>query len=400
MSKKRALFLVVIVGITMAILGSVSSYYIIKYGQNNGSFYVTGEQYETMMELYDLKDLNQIIRDNYYEDVDEQTLIDGALSGMVDSLGDEYSEYYTKEEFQQFDEQYEGSYIGLGAMISAGSSGYPEIVEIFADTPMYENEVQVGSHIISINGENLKGKDLEYIGSLMRGEAGTKLTIEIEYAGEVKEYTMARTNLTSQMVFSNMVTDEIGYINIKEFSGDCVEEFNTALESIDQEGASGVIIDLRDNPGGFMDHVTQIADRLLPECTIVSTKDKNGEQNVWKSDGEYWDKPIVVLINENSASAAEVLTGALQDNQRATVVGVTSFGKGVVQSLIELPQSGAGVKLTTAVYYTPSGKMIQGTGIQPDIEVQLPQEVLDNPSQMTEETDTQLQKAIEVLQGE
>ena len=146
--------------------------------------------------------------------------------------------------------------------------------------------------------------------------------------------------------------------------------------------------------------MTQIADRLLPECTIVSTKDKNGEQNVWKSDGEYWDKPIVVLINENSASAAEVLTGALQDNQRATVVGVTSFGKGVVQSLIELPQSGAGVKLTTAVYYTPSGKMIQGTGIQPDIEVQLPQEVLDNPSQMTEETDTQLQKAIEVLQGE
>ena len=239
--------------------------------------------------------------------------------------------------------------------------------------------------------------ELTLISNRIRGERGTEVTLTVRRNDQTLELRAERGEIDIQYVESKMIEGNIGYIALSEFSLNCVEEFEKALQDLQEEGAEAFILDLRSNPGGYVDSAVAIADMLLPSGTIVYTKDKNDNEQTYTSDAACVDLPMVVLINENSASASEILVGALQDHEAATIVGVKSYGKGVIQRVLPISNGGA-LRVTIASYYTPNGRNIHGVGITPDIEVQLPDEVREDPTLLTEQTDTQLQKAIEVAQ--
>ena len=209
-------------------------------------------------------------------------------------------------------------------------------------------------------------------------------------------FTVQREEVHITYVTSRMLANNIGYIKIDEFSGSALEEYQQAVAQLQEQGMHAMILDLRDNPGGFVDYAVEIADELLPQATIISVRDKNGNEKQYTSDSKSMDFPMAVLVNQNSASASEILTVALKENQRAAIIGEKTYGKGIIQSHFNLSWGGY-LKLTTASYYSPDGNAIHEVGVMPDIEVSLPEEIQNDPSLLTDETDTQLQKAIEVL---
>jgi len=399
-SKKRAAFLIVIISVTVGIVFSILTYTItVNQPNKDGEIYLSGEEYRDYLRLYQVKVVNDLIDDNYYQNVDEDVLMTGALKGMVAALDDPYSAYYTKEEFQAFDESYEGSYTGVGMLVTKDKDdGYLTVLHVFADSPAAEAEILSGDKIISVDDKGIADVDIETAAGWLKGPEGTKVTVMFERAGERFTKEMVRKPVEIDRLTFSMIDADIGFINIFEFSGNCVEKFEEAKAFMAEEQAKGVVIDLRGNPGGFMNHVTRILDDILPEGKLVYTIGKEGEQtDVRMSDADCWDMPLVVLVNEYSASASEIFAGAIQDYHTGAIVGTTTYGKGVVQSIIEIPETGTGVKLTTSMYYTPEGRSINGIGIYPDYYVELPAEVIKDPSMFSEETDTQLNKAVEVL---
>ena len=349
--------------------------------------------------IFDLyEEIGTLLNQSYYQQVDTDKVADGALHGMVEALGDPYTQYMNSEELADYNAASEESYEGIGVQVSKDEQGYPVIIRVFANTPAEKAGLQVNDRIRSIDGQEVDPEqELTVISNRIRGEKGTKVTLIVERNDQKKEFEAERSEIEIQYVESQMLEGKIGYITLSEFSLNCVEEFQTALQDLQDRGAKALILDLRSNPGGYVDSAVAIADMLLPSGKIVYTKDKNGNEQTYTSDAKCVDLPMAVLINENSASASEILVGALQDHEVATVVGMKSYGKGVIQRVLPISNGGA-LRVTIAAYYTPNGRNIHGVGITPDVEVQLPDEVLDDPTLLTEQTDTQLQKAIEVIQ--
>lgn len=314
--------------------------------------------------------------------------------GMLNSLDDPYSVYYTVEEMSDLMESSSGEYSGIGAYISQN----PDTKECYIARPMpgspaEEAGVLPNDYIYEIDGEDVLGQDINVVVSKIKGPEGTtvKIGFKHENKGEIDYINIERRTIEVAMLEHSMLEDNIGYIWIYEFEGKTLSQFNSAYDELKKDGMKGLIIDLRDNPGGDLDCVVKLSDKFLDEGTIVYTKTKNGKGETFKSDAKCEKLPIVIITNENSASASEILTGSLKDRGVAKVVGKTTFGKGIVQALFEL-NDGSGVKITESEYYLPNDECIHGVGIDPDYEVDLDYEAYHKDG-----TDAQKDKAIEVM---
>ena len=329
----------------------------------------------------------------YLDEVSAETLREGAYEGIVAALGDLYSVYYTSEEAEEVFEQSEGIYYGIGAYVQMDTvSGYAKITGTIKGTPAEEAGLQAGDILYMVEGEDMAGLDVTQVVLRIKGEEGTKVHLTLVRDNEYVEVDVERRKIESPTIEYSMLDDRMGYVQITEFDDVTVNQFSEALDSLQAADAQGMILDLRGNPGGNLYSVVDIADMLLGEGLILYTEDKQGRREEYSSKASMAiDIPIVVLVDGNSASASEVLSGALKDHGKATLVGTTTFGKGIVQTIRTL-RDGSAIKLTMSAYYTPSGTNIHGTGIEPDVVVEF-----DGEAYQENGYDNQLEKAKEVL---
>lgn len=339
--------------------------------------------------------IQKVIDAYYLEEENVEDVKEGVYKGMVDALGDPYSVYFTKEEYDAFKESYTGEYCGIGAsLLQDADTGIITIVKAFDGSPAKEAGMMTDDILYKVNGEEVTGQDLTEVVSKVKGLENT--TVEITILRDSKEIEMEVTRKTISIptVESKMLENNIGYILISEFDEVTTSQYAEAYNSLQSQGMNSLIVDLRNNPGGGLSVVAEILDTILPEGMIVYHEDKNGYREEYKSDEEHKiDIPMAVLVNGNSASASEIFAGAVKDYGIGTLIGTKTFGKGVVQQMIDLGD-GSAMKVTISKYYTPSGVCIHGTGIEPDIELEF-----DSEAYKKDETDNQLQKAIEVLKG-
>lgn len=356
---------------------------------------VSANSVATQNTLNKLDVIEETIDKYYLEDVDEQTLENGIYKGMVESLGDPYSTYYAPDELEQIQEKTEGIYYGIGAYIGIDTeTSLPRLTGIIDGTPAQESGLRAGDLIYQVDGTEVQGMELEQVTSLVKGEEGTAvhLTIIREGESDYLEIDVVRRQVESPTVNQEMLDDRIGYIQITEFDTVTLDQFTEALAVCRGKGMEGLILDLRGNPGGNLSTVCEIARQILPEGLIVYTEDKNGKRTEYSCDGEHeMTEELVVLVDGNSASASEILAGAIKDYGIGTLVGTTTFGKGIVQRIISLTD-GSAVKLTVSHYYTPNGNNIHEVGIEPDVEI-----AFDGDAYYNDGVDNQLQKAIEVM---
>lgn len=345
-------------------------------------------------------EIEELINAYYLDEIDGQKVEDTMYTGMVAGLEDPYSVYYSKEELESMEESISGAYSGIGATLTQDpDTGELSVVSCFDGTPAQEAGLQPGDVITGWNGNSVEGMELSELVSKIKTDPEEQLTLEIERDGEILEVELTRREVQIPTVEYEMLDDQIGYIRLVEFDEVTADQFKEALEDLENQNMEKLIIDVRNNPGGVLQVVCDMLDQLLPEGLIVYTEDKNGNRKEYTSDEEHqFTKPLAVLANENSASASEIFAGAIQDYGIGTIVGTTTFGKGIVQRTFYL-SDGTGVKLTVAKYYTPKGHDIHKKGITPDVEIELDEE-LKNQSSISHEEDNQLQKAIEVLQEE
>lgn len=340
--------------------------------------------------------LENTIKQYFWQDVDESTLEEGVYKGLLESLDDPYSVYYTHDELVQLQQQTEGIYYGIGAYISQDNEmGYVRVSKIIKNTPAEASGLQQDDYIYKVDGEDMQGKDSSYVVSKIKGEAGTKVTITVvrEGATDPIDIEVERQKIESPTVEYQMLDNDMAYIQITEFDLVTTEQFEEAYKQAQADGMKGLILDLRSNPGGNLSTVCDIARMILPKGLIVYTEDKYGKREEYTCDGANQIKvPLVVLTNGYSASASEILAGAVKDYGIGTLVGTTTYGKGIVQKVINL-SDGSAVKLTVSNYFTPNGNNIHKIGIDPDVEVEF------DAKQYKNGMDNQLEKAKEVLAG-
>ena len=352
-------------------------------------------------EIVDKLNLMKMLIDAYYlDDVSSENFATGIYKGFIESLDDPYSTYYTKQEYSNLLESSSGVYHGIGAVVSQDvKTGVITIVKPYKTGPACKVGLLPDDIIYKVEGEEVTGMDLTEVVSKMKGKAGTKVKVSIirEGAYEPLDFTIVRQKINIPTIEYEMLQDDIGYILISEFDDITVEQFSNAIKDLEEKGMKGLVVDVRDNPGGLLDAVVKMLDRMLAdELIIVYTEDKyNKQDHLYAKNPDKFEKPLAILINGNSASAAEIFAGAIQDYEIGTIVGTTSFGKGIVQKVMPLTD-GTALKLTISKYFTPKGRNIHGTGIVPDVEVELLEELKQQVT-IPHDQDNQLQKAIEIL---
>lgn len=346
-----------------------------------------------------MTELQAYIDKFFLDDIDQEKVQDSICKGMVDGLGDTYAAYYNEEEYKDMKEKTSGNYCGIGAYVSqSATDGAITIVQPIKDSPADKVGLKSGDIISEVDGKSVEGMDLTAVVSKMKGKAGTKVELTVLRDDHQKKFTITREEIHSQTVAYEMLDGKIGYIQVSSFEEVTKQQFRDALDDLEKQGEKSLVIDLRNNGGGLLSTAVDMLDRLLPEGIVVYTKDKDGKKEVYRStDKESFDKPIAILVNENSASASEVFSGAMQDYNKAVLVGTTTFGKGIVQTVFDLPD-GTAIKLTTAKYYTPKGRNIHGTGLEPDIA----EELTDQTHWQKKSgvlIDNQMQRAIDYLKN-
>lgn len=341
--------------------------------------------------------------DRYYwkDDTSDQTISEYAAKGMVAALGDKYSAYLTSQELKESMEDIAGDYEGIGAAVQMDEkTGSKTITGVQKGMPAEKAGLIAGDEIIKINGKEVKELNLSETVSLIKGEEGKQsvLTILRKENGQTvtKEITVVNEKIITQSVTSKMLTNAIGYVGVSGFDKETVKQFKDAIAELEKKKERGLIIDLRNNGGGSLTATIEMLNRMLPKGNLITEKNKvNGDKLYTSTDEEYFDKPVIVLINEGSASASEVFAGCMQDRKAATLLGTKSFGKGIVQTVFSLEKScGGGIKLTTGEYLLPSKRCIQGEGLTPDVEVKY----TGSSNKLGAKDDNQLQKALEVME--
>lgn len=332
------------------------------------------------------KALEQSIKREFYKKPDEKKLEDATYKGLFSGLDDVYSAYYTADEMKQLLEVATGKYVGIGFVVGADkATGAIRVESVMNNSPAKESGVKKGDLVVAVNGKKYSYMEMDIAVKNIRGPENTSVKITFLRDGKKIDKIITRKEIKIVSIESKMLEDKIGYINIKSFEEETAEDFRKALASLEAQGMKALIIDVRDDGGGLLTVVEDICDRILGKAVIVYTKDRQGKKEYLKSsDKEKIDKPIVVLTNRSSASASEILTGAVLDNKAGISIGETTYGKGLVQGMLKL-KDGSGYKLTTAQYFTPNGNYIDKKGIKPTIEVK--------------DKDQQLPKAIEYLKG-
>jgi len=330
----------------------------------------------------------------YLNELDDQMIEDALAKGLMQNIGDDYAEYYTTEEFEELINSMNGEYAGIGVEIVMDDDGHIEVYRVFDNSPAQEAGVQIRDFILEAGGQR-DFENLDDLVAIVRGEPGTTVDIVIGRDDEEIPMTIERRQIEIESIYSQMLADGVGYIQIAEFNTSMVPQFKEAFASLQEDGMESLVIDLRDNPGGDYDSVVSLCDFVLPEGPIVSVEDKMGGIHTENSDAQCLEMPAVLLVNGNTASAAELFTMAMHDYDMAQVVGTTTYGKGVVQSIFSL-MDGSGLKFTTEKYYGPKGNYIQDTGIEPDHVVEIPDEAYDDGI-ITIYEDVQLQTAVQLL---
>ena len=344
--------------------------------------------------------LEKLIDQEYLGDVDQDKLAEGIYAGLIYGLGDVYSRYYTAEEYAQETATTDGSYVGIGVSIQKNKNGGVQIAECYEGGPGAEAGLQTGDVITAINDTDVTDMELSDVVSLIRENKDNTIVLTVFRENEEKsrEISVDVTDVELPSVFGEMLDKKTGYIQITQFTGVTPQQYKDMFAELKDKGMERLVIDLRDNPGGLLTSVCDILREILPEGLIVYTEDKYGNREEENCDGKHQlDMPLAVLVNENSASASEIFAGAVQDHEVGTIVGTTTYGKGVVQELRQL-SDGSAVKLTVSNYYTPNGNSINKVGIKPDVEVKLASELL-NKDEITHEEDNQLQKALDVIEN-
>jgi carboxyl-terminal processing protease len=346
--------------------------------------------------LSKIQSLESVIDTYYYkEDIDKQEEANGIYKGLMDSLGDPYTVYYTESELEKLMSDTKGVYYGIGAYVSLDTTiNMPRISGVIPGSPAEEMNLCIDDVIYEVDKNSTQGLSLEEVVGLIKGEAGTKVHLTLVRTGEADnvEVDVVRREIEVPTINTKVLEDNIGYLQITEFDEVTTTQFIEGLAELRADNIEGLIIDLRSNPGGSLSTVCDIARQLLPKGNIVYTEDRDGNRENYTCDGKHEiDIPVVVLTNQYSASASEILAGALKDYKKATLVGTTTYGKGIVQRIFDL-RDGTAVKMTVSSYFTPNGINIHGVGIEPDVEIEL-----DAEAYAKDKTDNQLDKAVEVI---
>ena len=402
--KKYILTIIVVVLITSFLTMTLGNVFLVEIGQK---VVLSEEAYTEMKDMYDKyakqESIMQLAKNDFLYEADESLMLEGALEGTLEALGDPYTQYLSKEDFAALMQDTEGSYEGIGVYITASDDNKILIVSPIEDTPAEKAGLKTGDKIIRINGTEYTADQIDAAVNVMKGMPGTSVTLTIQRedsngSNSVSDVVVNRETIRIKTIKPAMLEEDIGYIRITTFDMQTAEDFKVAYDNLKSQGMKRLVIDLRYNPGGIIDATVDISDIFMGEGVVTYTKTKAGDIEYFKSDKKAENIPIVLLINEGSASASEIMAGALKDTQRATLIGTKSFGKGIVQRVQRFGNEGEGIKMTVSEYFTPNGINIHGIGIDPDIEVILPE---DAPGYGIEfyETDNQLQKAVEVLKG-
>ena len=367
-------------------------------GKNSLSSLIGGNSGGTDNLIASMKGIESLIEKYYLKEIDEQAVIDGAIDGYVSALGDPYTEYIPASEMEEYTQDIMGNYVGIGIyMVQNVEKNVIEVLTPIKESPAEAAGILPGDIIVAVDGIEYSGEEMTTASNNIKGEEGTKVKLTILRGTETLDLEITRSKINTNPVIAETLENNIGYLEISSFDEGTAEEFKTKYETLKEQGITSLIIDLRNNGGGLVDEALQIADYIVPKGKeLLITVDKNNNEVIEKAEEDVLiDMPIVVLVNENSASASEILAGALKDLDEATLVGTTTYGKSVIQQVLSL-SNGSGLKITVEEYYTPNRNKIDGVGIEPDEKVELP-ETVTNPLSVSREEDTQLQKAMELL---
>ncbi len=399
MKKSRVALLCVL----CIVLSGVSTFYIgnMMQIQSGNKVILSQDQYNALVAVNEEFEkeiqLREYIKDNFYFELDESKFHEYMLKGLFESLDDPYSVYMSPDEYTEFQVSSEGEYSGVGIVMAPTDEGHVVVVSPIEDTPADKAGILAGDIIMAVDGEKTTEDNFEDIADMVRGEVNTNvvLTIRRERIEEDFDVEITRKVVKLQAVKSRVLEDNIGYIRISLFDKDVASEFKKHLKELQAQNITGLVLDLRGNPGGSVDEVTEIADEILGKQLIFYSKDKNGDKRESYSDSSKLEIPYVLLVDGGSASASEILAGAVKDTDAAEIVGTQTFGKGIIQVLRPL-SSGDAIKLTVSGYFTPNGTSIHEIGIEPTVVEPLSEDYItkENP---TDADDNQLQKALEII---
>ena len=402
MSKKRNITIVILI----LVITNLATFCITNIStiKHNDKIIIPKTEYNELARVYKKYSkaigLEHYVKENYLREVNDEQLIDGQLKGLFQSLEDPYSVYMTKDEFKDFSEHTKGVYGGIGVIVTPGEDNLITVVAPIEDTPGEKAGLKTGDKIIKVEGQEFTADNMDKAVKIMKGKPKTEVNITIlrkEKDGKNKYIDMSimREEIRLKTVKADLIEDDIGYIRLTSFDELTYDDFKKELDSLIKKNISGLVLDLRYNPGGLLDVCVNITDEFLDEGIIVYTETRNGERSYERSTKKHTDIPLVVLVNEGSASASEIFAGAIKDRKRGILVGQKTFGKGVVQRIKQM-SDGSGFKLTVSEYFTPNGINIHGVGIEPDIVVDLPEDI-EEIGIGNLENDTQLKVAIEKI---
>lgn len=391
---KMIMLVLIVIIVTSLVTAFVTYQYII----NNGISYSKVNTTSLEGLEYTLSQFRSELEKKYIGEINDEELIEGAVKGYVDALGDPYTTYYTKKEMKTIMEETNGNFVGIGVYMTKDlEKNAILIIKPIENSPAEKAGILPGDLITKVDDVEYTGDKLEEASNKIRGEEGTKVKLEIYRNGETKTFELTRTKVVVSHVTTKVLDNDIGYIAISDFEGECASEFETKYKQLEKQGIKKLIIDIRNNGGGIVDEALKIANMLVDkDSTLLITKDKSDKEEITKAtEKPIINIPTVVLVNEYSASASEILAGALKDNGKATLVGTKTYGKGIIQELHQL-SDGSGLKITVSEYYTPNHNAIHKIGITPDVEIDLSEDVKQQTT-IQEKDDNQLQKAIEIL---
>ena len=398
-NKKQKIYkIIMLIFVTALVTALITSVVVYNYAINGNSIKVTSSSEATDLEK-SISKFKKIIDEYYLGDVDEEKLKEGALKGYIEAIGDEYTEYYTKEEMDSFEEDTLGNFTGIGIyMVKDTENNVIKVLTPIDGTPAYNAGIQPGDIISKVDGVEYTGEQMTEAANKIKGEVGTIVKLGIIRGTESLELEIKRENIKINHVESKTLDNNIGYLKLSTFDEGCADEFKQKYDELNaNKNIKALVVDLRNNGGGLVEEALNIADYFTDkDSKLLITVDKKEKEEIRKAkQSKYINVPVVVLINENTASASEILAGALRDNGIAKIVGTKSYGKGVIQEVLTL-QDGTGIKITTNEYFTPNKTKINKVGIEPDETVNLP-ETVKNVLTVEEKDDTQLQKAEEIL---
>ena len=406
--KRQKIYKVIMLMVLTAFITSiVTAMYVVKLegniqstGTNTGASSILSSLTSETNLTKSLKSIEKLVNSKYLNvsDIDEKKAIDGAIEGYIDSLGDEYTEYIPADEMKEYTESIMGNFVGIGIyMIKNTEKNLVQVLSPIRESPAEKAGIKAGDLITKVNGVSYTADQMTEMSNTIKGEEGSNVTIEVLRGEQTLTFEVTRAKVNTNPIYSEKLENNIGYLEITSFDEGVAEDFKSKYLALKEQGIKGLVIDLRDNGGGLVDEALKIVDYIVPKNqTTLITVDKDGKEEVSKSkEDRLIEEPVVVLVNSSSASASEIMAGALKDLECATIVGTKTYGKGVIQQLLTL-SNGAGLKITVEEYYTPNKTKINKVGIKPDYEVLLETSITREP---TDANDTQLNKAKEILKA-